>query len=301
MNGMLGNFKSMFKNINAILGALLAGALVTAFVLVLIIFGELKEQRLQTALLLAAVNQRVGVASDAAAGFLKTTSKDMLFLQSLLSEEGSGADWSEVGLEKFMERNAAYEELLLFDRNGKCLFRIIQGSDIRRLQCGTMAEEIDKAKTAARELSSGELFLSPLSRYEGKPSLIYAMALKDGRIVTAAVSMESFLEEVRRLAREGEAVFLVDRDGGYLAHPDWLKEKLLGAADNFYSDFPKIEKGVLKKEEVSRLDTDGVLFSFWRISPSESDFALYQGTRNMPVRTRSDEQWILVAVSEKSK
>jgi len=287
------------KHISLILSTLLGLALLTVLVLSFTVFGELKEQRLQTASLLTAVNQRVGVLSAAAADFLKNTSQDMLFLQSLLAEEGSGAAWSEAGLKKFMEKNADYEEFYIFNQAGECLFEVRQGPFVSESSCGKLEAQITKALGAADQLRVGELFVSPLLFYKNTPSLIYAMVLADGRKVIAIVSANPFLEEVRRLSREDEAVFLVDEEGAYLAHENRLKEKFSGGADNFYLDFQEVPKSVLRDNDISTFDGEQRIFSFWRIQPVESDFALYQGMRRAEVLGWENGQWILVAVSIK--
>lgn len=288
-----------FRNFTFVLSALLVVTITTVFVLSLTVFGELKEQRVQTSSLLAAVNQRVGVVSNAANDFLNNTSKDMLLLQSLLGDEKSGASWSETGLRKFMEHNSSYEELFLFGGSGECLFRAVRRPSIASLPCGVVADIIQESEATAGRLSEGELYASPLVRYAGLLSLIYGMPLKDGRTIVAAVSAEDMMEDVRRLARADELVFLVDREGFYLAHPNRLKEKFIGATDNFYLDFPEAPVNVLEDEEAHNLDTEHALFSFWRVRPFESNFALYQGTRSIKEGAMNKEQWILVAVSTK--
>lgn len=291
----------VFKNISLLLSALLTMTLVIVLILVVVIFGEMKGQRIQTNSLLAAVNQRVGVVSNTANDFINSTSKDMLLLQSFLSEEGSGVSWSEASLEKFMEHSSAYEELYLFGSNGGCLSRVIRKPTVASLPCGAAPEVVEVSRARAGELSLGELHASSLLRYKDKLSLVYSMPLRDERVLVAVISAEEMMEEVRRLARADELVFLVDSEGGYLAHPNRLKEKFLGATDNFYTDFPEVHMPVLTDEDAHRLDTEHALLSFWRIHPFESNFALYQGTRHVEGGAPEREQWILVAVSEKSK
>lgn len=250
--------------------------------------------------------------------FPGSAGKDMLFLRTLSSianthgtpslASGVGASWRDAhqDLQQFMDRNSAYDEIFLHTETVGCTMAVKKtpesgGND----SCASHAE-IDGALAALKDLPDGSVYISPLymhahesgGAYSTVPALQYAVRMSVPQIrgsIVSVINANYFLDEVRRLKREGEVVYLVALDGSYIAHPEQSKEKLMGGAANFYAEYPEVSPEALRDPETRRIESAQHLFTFLRISPTASNFALYDGSD-----ARESEYWVMVAVSDKS-
>lgn len=247
--------------------------------------------------------------------FPGSAGKDMLFLRSLSSVAALYTDpplasWRNAhqDLQQFLDRNSAYEALYVHvDTSIDCTFEVKRTTkEGGNTSCSDPDGIIEHTLKKVQILPHGSVYVSPLSPYtmdsdEKKiPALLYgtrvsAPGTKDGAIV-AVVNANYFLEEVRRLARPGEAVYLVNTDGSYIAHPESGKEMIAGGMANFYEDFRPVSAGTLSDGSVRTFDAGGSIFTFKRITPTASNFALYDGAKKADV----SGYWVLVAVSEKN-
>lgn len=166
-------------------------------------------------------------------------------------------------------------------------------------RCSAASSAISRVIGKASLLSPGEMYISPLALYESAPVIFYAAPIDAENDIVSVIDADYFLEEIRRLARDGETVFLLDGNGSYLAHPDRLKEKLAGGKDNFYRDFPAIPNNALSDINMQRFETERDVFTFWRIYPTQSNFALYKGANKIKENEPNDSYWVMAAVSKK--
>lgn len=272
----------------------------TSFALVIAGTNQSENARFQTASVLSAIDRRVEGAVGMAGNFLDNTTNDILFLQSLSKEGNTKQSWSEIGLKKIIEKNDSYEELYLFDGSGACVAYANRHGGISDGLCSGVPEVIARATSYGSRLSPGEIFMSPLFAYKGASSLFYVAPTFGDKTLVAVISMETLFEDIRRLSRDGDSVFLVDATGSYLAHQDRSKEKLSGATSDFYSDFRNVPSGALANPDIKRIDTDKKTFSFWRLNSYERTHALYEGITKSNMNEQALYQWILVDVSDKS-
>lgn len=243
---------------------------------------------------LSTIEERLKGVFTAINNFPGSAGQELLFLRNLSCPED---------FEHFLANTDAYQALYLFDSDNGCALKIDAGrlaSGEAAADCGRVPEVVLTALERARGLAADAMYISPLVLYENTPSLLYATVRPDQAVVVSVIDADYFLEEVRRLTRTGEAVYLVSRDGGYLAHPEHDNEKLAGGDANFYRDFPAVPGGALDDPALGRFETDSRLFMFWRIYPSASNFALYEGASAVyGAEHASENYWVMTVVSEK--
>lgn len=239
-----------------------------------------------------AIEERLSRTFTTVSDFPGKTGKDLLYLRTLTQEK----DFS-----NFLAHAESYRELYVFDRNGACAMhigRVERG--VRGGGCGSVGAEITKAAERSAALANAQAYLSPLVLVEGVSTLVSGTPTGSG-VVVAVIDAEIFLEEVRRLSRLDESVYLLESDGSYLANPDHAKEKLLGGNTTFYQDFRDVPADILADASIKRFETDKAVFTFWRMYPTESNFALYEGANKIFGPEREHQYfWVMAAVSEKS-
>ncbi len=238
-----------------------------------------------------AIEERLSRTFMTVSDFPGKTGKDLLYLRTLTREK----DFT-----NFLANAESYRAIYVFDNNGTCTIhigRVERG--VSDLGCGGIGAEIAEAALRSGSLASAQAYLSPLFLLHNVPTLLSGTPTGDG-VVIAVIDAEYFLEEVRRLSRLDESVYLLESDGSYLAHPDHTKEKLLGGNTTFYQDFPDVPADVLADASMKRFETDSTIFTFWRMYPTESNFALYEGANKIfGPEHEHGYFWVMVAVSEK--
>lgn len=277
------------------------------------LFSQFKETaRLKHYVAASAIEERLGGVFTAINDFPGSAGKDMLFLRSLSSiaifyNEFSVAQWrrAHADLQQFIDRNTAYDEIHI--HAPVCTFTVRRVSDESGdTACVSPGDMLGDTVAETHKLKDGSVYVSPLVPYtrkiEGKdstiPAVMYgtrvsAQGSEDG-IAVAVVNANYFLEEIRRLRREGEAVYLVATDGSYLAHPERGKERMEGGNANFYEDYPGAPAGILSDASARRIEANDKVFTFLRITPTASNFALYDDED--PVQ--DGRLWVIVAVSD---
>lgn len=261
----------------------------------------------------SAVEERLSGVFVAMNDFPGSAGKDILFLHTLSSVTELYSDFSvemwrrtHEDVQQFIERNVAYDEVYL--HAPVCMFTVRRASEESGdTLCSSYNKIMDEVVTRTLELPQGSVYISPLIAYTRRvkneestiPAILYGTRISaqgsDDGVVVVAVNTDYFLEEVRRLARPSEVVYLVNTDGSYIAHPEREQEIISGGTANFYDDFP-IPAGALSNESLRTLETDGFSFTFMRITPTASNFALY----NDADQDSGTGYWVLVAVSEKN-
>lgn len=320
---MSGYFKSAKKNImenikKNIINVIILLVVISMFISAnVFIFRSKEEARLNRAILRDAIGMRLGRSFAAVNDFPGSAGKDILFLHNLSSVRNlRGTTSRKISPEVYsdfkniLDSNAAYKDLFFYRKNFNCVLRVSGDNEYDNDLCETPPLIIADVLAQAVSLSMGEVYISPPMSYkdifpedeekEDVVAIIYVTPVNNGSSVISIIDVNYFFEEIRRLAREGEAVFLLDQDGAYLASADRGKEKFLGSADNFYRDFSEIPAGALSDTDIRWLETKDKIFAFWRIYPTESNFAIYEGANKILGGEHQDEYfWAMAAVSDK--
>ncbi len=237
------------------------------------------------------IEERLSRTFSMVSDFPGKTGKDLLYLRTLTQEK----DFT-----NFLLHAESYKELYVFDTTGLCAMHIgrVDRNGVLGLGCKGVGAEITKAAERSSALANAQAYLSPLILLEGAPTLLHGTPTESG-VVVAVIDAEYFLEEVRRLSRLDESVYLLESNGSYLAHPDHSKEKLLGGDTTFYQDFPDVPADVLADASMKRFETDRAIFTFWRMYPTESNFALYEGANKIFGPEHENQYfWVMASVSE---
>lgn len=286
-----------------------------------------------------AIDGRLANAFAELNDFPGSAGKDILFLRTLSSVGNlhNAEEWDEPILRaasadfgNFMKNNEAYKELYFIRKSNGCAVRVKRvlnattsaqaglpatalslnkeavgrwqsGADISSgTPCDKIPPAISAAYAPAHSLSLGEMYISPLTLYYGAPVFVYTTPVNDNCIIVSVVDANYFLEDIRRLARDGESIFLLDENGSYMAHYDRSKEKLFGGTGNFYNDFSDVAGGVLSDVNARRIETKKETFTFLRIYPTESNFALYEGANKLlGEKQRKKYFWVMASVSQR--
>lgn len=250
-----------------------------------------------------AVQERLGSVFSTINDFPGSAGKDMLFLRALSSltasvASGTPTDRARDDLREFLERNSAYSAFFVHEDDRGCVLSVQRGADAGPCACASTESDVAAAVQEARSLPDGGVYVSPVSRLActgtSTPvsAILYATRIGSTHTLTAAVGVDYFLKDIRRLARHDEPVYLLRGDGTYLAHPDAAKEWIHGGVANFYADYAQVPSGVLTDPGVRHVAVRGRTFTFLRITPTVSNFALYDSAA-----TGTGEYWILTAVS----
>lgn len=260
----------------------------------------------------SAVEERLSGAFAAMNDFPGSAGKDMLFLRSLSSitdfyNDFSVATWRRTheDIQQFIDRNIAYDEVHLHAPT--CMITARRVSEERgNTSCSSHNPTIDNAVTRTLALPQGSVYVSPLVAYTRTvlgekstiPAILYGTRVStpgsEEGVAIAVIHADYFLEEIRRLKRSGETVYLVHTNGAYIAHPEREKELIAGGTANFYQDYPSVPSGMLSDQSVRSFESDSFMFTFERITATASNFVLYDGVD----QDATTGYWVLVAVSE---
>jgi len=237
-----------------------------------------------------AINERMNNVFTMINAFPGSAGKDLLFLKTLTGSND---------LRNFIENSEAYKEIIAFRSDGTCEFRITKPENSNE-GCAALPVFLKEIFARAKQLGPSETYISSLTLYENSPTLFYATKRDGGGIIISVIDANYFLEEIRRLNRSDEVVYLLLSDGSYLANPDRSKEKLAGSNATFYRDFPEIPSNMLADNTTPHFETPADAFTFWRIYPTESNFALYKGSSKVLGQDHERQYfWIMAAVSTK--
>jgi methyl-accepting chemotaxis protein len=114
-------------------------------------------------------------------------------------------------------------------------------------------------------------------------------------IVMLSIYVDYFLDDIRLAQRSGDSLFLITREGYYLANPDRQKEfsYSLEKESNFYNDYPSVPRNYLLDVNKRTFEDDNFVFSFKHI------YSIPKGAKIYGVD--DGYSWILVTVSDKAQ
>lgn len=245
--------------------------------------------------------------------FPGSAGKDILFLHSLSSVQNLHNTAERVisadvyrDFKNVLDKNSAYKDLLFYRKSFGCVMRVHDKDTSGTALCESPTPAIADILKKAEPLLMDEIYISPPMSYrdifpggDNIPVIVYVTPANTDCSVISIIDANYFLEEARRLSREGEAVFLLDNDGAYLANQDQSKEKFSDTAGNFYRDFPSVPDGALADTGMRFLETPEKSVTFWRIYPTESNFAIYEGSNKILGKGHTNEYfWVMAIVSE---
>lgn len=254
------------------------------------------------------LQERLGGVLATINDFPGSAGKDLLFLRTLSSLatffESDLVSWRNVSedLHQFLERNSAYDAFYVYDDTHGCVLAAGRPGGNEECSCAAADGSISEAASAARQLPFGGVHISRLVKLscageEPIAAMLYATRIsapvRGGGVLVAVVNADYFLEEIRRLSRRGEPVYLLRSDGAYLAHPDRSEEWIAGGSGNLYADYPHVAAGALQDLAMRHAEADGQTFTFMRITPTTANFVPYDS------KGGTGEYWVLAAVSEK--
>lgn len=226
---------------------------------------------------------------------------------------------------EFLKGSTAYYQLRYIDENGDEIVRIeFDGNNYKTVPEDKLQNKANRYYfTETIDLAKGEIYLSPLDLNiengiienrgtEENPIYIPIMRAttpvfdmqgnKKG-IILFNIYTDYFLDDIRRSQRQGETVFLINKEGYYLAHSDREKEFafMFDRDDNFYNDYPEISRETLLSFDERRFESDDLIFSFKYIHPTVGNVGIHRGSEKI-LGEKPEEQyyWILVSISDKN-
>ena len=221
---------------------------------------------------------------------------------------------------EFLKQSPAYYQLRYIDENGQELVRVDHDGegDYKVIQKDKLQNKKDRYYfQEAMQLKEGGVFISQLDlniengQIENRgtkefpvhvPVIRYAIGVFDASgnrkgIVVANIYANYFLDDIRDMQRNKDAVVLINQDGYYLAHPDKEKEYgfMLGNDYNFFTDYPDVANKIFSDKENVRAITDEWIATYKYINPQETSFEIFQGARDKV----DDYYWILIDLTPK--
>jgi len=319
----------------------LIGIILLLFVVLLIFLitdGYLKLDRdikINSADAVDIIDQRISSLLSEVNVFPQYVGDDLLFLSRLsslkkvISSEESNKNIIsnlENDFVAFVKQSNVYYQLGYIDKEGKEIVRIEFEKGITR---PFRQDELENKKeenyfSETINFDEGEVFISQivLNIEDGEienrgtkenpiyfPIILSAVPVFSDKgektgVLFLSYEADYFLGDIRNFQREGEEVFLINKEGYYLAHPDRGKEFafVFGRDDNIYSDYPEISKELLLDYNKRRFETDDLIFSFKYIYPTARDFGVPEGSEKIFGENLGESYfWILVSVSDKNE
>ncbi len=285
-----------------------------------------RDLKIHSASAIDMINQRTTSLLFEMNIFPQDIGDDLLFLSELsslkrvISSEGEARNPAIESLENdfltFLKGSAAYYQLRYLDENGDEIVRTeFDGNNYKLVPENELQNKKDRYYfNETIGLNDGEVYLSRLDLniengiIENRgteenpvyvPVIRVATPVFSNRklkgIVIFNIYANYFLDDIRRAKRDGEGVFLIDKEGYYLAHPDREKEFafMFDGSDNFYNDYPEVSREIALDPNKKIFKSEDLIFSFKYIYLT----ALGARINNL----NEDYSWILVTVSEKTE
>lgn len=264
-----------------------------------------------------AINYRLEKTFAAMNDFPGSAGKDILFLRALSSAKNTrqspilamSPDMRD-DFKSFLDNKNFYKDIFFYKKDFNCAIRENHnGQD--EYSCSALTPFMTEIVARADSLAAEEIYISPIVSYanislkdddKAVSVIVYATPVDADSVIISVIDADYFLDEFRRSTRDGESVFLLDRDGYYLANSNRSKEKISGGInDNFYKDFPEAPLGILSDTNVRIFETDTKIMTFGRIYPTESNFAIYEGSNKTMGEGHKDEYfWTMAVVSDRA-
>ncbi|MCW8965242.1 MAG: cache domain-containing protein [Candidatus Pacearchaeota archaeon] len=252
-----------------------------------------------------AINLRLNSLHVDLNNFPRTSVNDIAFLAEMTNTKdlfNKNTEIKNTDLLEFMKQNTAYTQTILLDLKGNEILKI-KNNNSNYIEDSSKKENFsDKLFwQEIKNLYNEKIIISDIilekNEYNEIPTLNYATSIfhkKEpiGYLVLKA-NANYFLNNIRYAQREGEKVFLIRKDGEYLANADIKKEFSLEKGISFYSDYPEVNKKQILEEQPDFINLKNQLFSFKYITISKGYFTEYSG--------EEDNLWILISVTDKTK
>jgi methyl-accepting chemotaxis protein len=315
--------------------------LICVLFLILLLFVSLrsyndanKNFRIHTANAIDIIDQRMTSLFFELNNLPRDAGNDILFvsklssIRSLINKENDAECLrnTEKDFFVFMQENTIYYQLKYIDENGMEIIKVeFDGKDYNIVPPEDLQKnEPDSSFERAQKLKGGEVFISRLDlnikngglENRGSsdepvyvPIIRYATPLFNDLgifkgVLISNIYTDYFLEDIRRAQREGEAVFLVDNHGYYLAHPDRDKEfsfMFEGRNSSLYADYPDVAEDILSGFNERLVETEDFVFVFRHIYPSIGSLEVYEGAKKLHGENPENTYfWVLVSVSDKA-
>ncbi len=282
-----------------------------------------------------AINNRIENLFLEINGFPQDEGNDILYLsknlalKDLLREGGFFQDENRRRLSveffNFMEVNPSYYQLRYIDESGMEIIRV--ENDGKNL---TVVEDVylqDKKERYyfkdTMSLGENEVYVSRLDLNiengvlenrgteespEYIPVIRYSVPIfdDDGKkrgFLIFNVYADYFLEDIRRMEREGEFTFLIDNYGYYLAHPNRSKEFsfMFGKEERIDLDYLDVGGEIITAFDKRIIEAEDVIFTFRHLYPTSRTFEIYQGSKKiLGPHPEKERYWVLVSVSDSS-
>jgi len=264
------------------------------------------------------IDQRMKNTYTEINNFPSGAADNLLFLsklpdfQKIIGNPNATTDIKKDFLE-FLKQTDAYYQISYVNKNGIEIVKAEFDGQVRKIITnlnGKYENDISYFNLL-KSLKDGEIYIFPLEM-ELNPKKIsilkYATPIFDQKthkfegIISVKVYADYFLESIRRSQREGESTYLIDTNGFYLANPDKEKEFSYlfdDKKDNFFSDYPSVEKDMMVKCKNRRQETSEKIFTYRCISPTITNFETYEGYKTIDGKLGNIYQWLLVTVTNK--
>lgn len=261
------------------------------------------------------IDQRLNTTYSEVNNFPSGVADNLLFLSKLTEFQKISINSTEIksvenDFLEFLKQSEAYYQISYFSDDGKVLLMAEFDGKIPKIISDLNKEQINNSDfDLLKNLKNGEVYIFPLTLENKIPILKYTTPIFDQKtnelkgIILVKVYANYFLDSIRRSQREGEATYLIDKNGFYLANPDKNKEFGYLSEDennNFFVDYPTVSKDLITKCNERRRETEEQFFTYRCINPTISNFEIYEGSKTVNKKTKDDFQWLLITVTNKS-
>ncbi len=283
-----------------------------------------RDKQIYTAEAKDMINQRISSLLFEINIFPQNIGDDLLFLSELSSlkdvfnpvtvSRGKAIKNLENDFLNYIKSSTAYYQLRYIDETGQEIVRAeFDGEEYYLVSQNNLQNKAHRYYFSETiKLNKGEVYLSPLDlNIENgiiedrgtKENSEYVPAIRTATpvfsngelkgIVIFNIYADYFLDDIREAQREGENIFLIDKEGYYLAHPNREKEFafMFDKEDTFYKDYPEVSKELLLDLNKRMFESDDSIFSFKYIYPIVGSYEVSNGGYS----------WILLTVSDKAK
>jgi len=261
------------------------------------------------------IDQRLNTTYSEINNFPSGVADNLLFLSKLSEFQKINTNSTEINNIKkdfleFLAQSEAYYQVSYVDSDKDVLLLAEFDGETRKIIDDSIKEEKDGNDfDLLKNLKNGEVYIFPLDLENKIPILKYATPIFDQKtndlkgIILVKVYADYFLDNIRRLQREGEITYLIKSDGFYLANPD--KNKEFGylfekEENNFFVDYPDISKDMMTNCDGKRQETNKKIFTYRCVNPTISNFEIYEGSKTINENMVNDYQWLLITVTDKN-
>lgn len=273
---------------------------------------------------LDSIDDRIDLLSTSINLVPRGVSDDLLFLTQLSSLERvvetqtlERQSLFENDLFAFLNENTIYYTIEYWNEDGE----FIMGASFDREKAYrdtfthlSSVEGLQEHFDRIRVLDPGDVYVSPviLTRREntsdvGMPVLYYGTpVIQKGEmkgVLVALVYADYFLDNVRNASYGEESIFLVDREGQYLAHHNRENEFgfITGSGISLFTHYPGIAERLLVRDRDRHIEYEEKIITMRHIHPTISSFEVHRGAEKVFGENSYDRHfWVLVSVSDMS-